>query len=82
MGVGLTSKTYFGKFVKGRKQVVVRSDITTSPLRCRDFFTPSFAWGYHGGAPDNLAIAISARSLRIDWRCGRRARPLTVLCVR
>jgi hypothetical protein len=58
MGVGLTSKTYFGKFVKGRKQVVVRSDMTTSPLRCRDFFTPSFAWGYHGGAPDNLAIAI------------------------
>jgi hypothetical protein len=58
MGVGLSSKTYFGKFVKGRKQVVVRSDMTTSPLRCRDFFTPSFAWGYHGGAPDNLAIAI------------------------
>jgi hypothetical protein len=58
MGVGLSSKTYFGRFVKGRKQVVVRCDMTTSPLRCRDFFTPSFAWGYHGGAPDNLAIAI------------------------
>lgn len=58
MGAGVVAKTYSGKFVKGRKQVTVRSELTTSPLRCRDFFTPTFAWGYHGGAPDNLAIAI------------------------
>jgi hypothetical protein len=58
MSAGSLAKTYSGKLVKGRKQVTVRSELATSPLRCRDFFTPSFAWGYHGGAPDNLAIAI------------------------
>lgn len=58
MGAETYSKTYFGKLVKGRKHVMVRSDLATSPLRCVDFFTPTFAWGYHGGAPDNLAISI------------------------
>ena len=36
----------------------MREDETTLPLRCLDFCTPTFAWGYHGGAPDELAIAI------------------------
>jgi hypothetical protein len=58
MAARTVSKIYSGKLVKGRKQVSVRSDLTTAPLRCFDFFTPSFSWGYHGGAPDNLAISI------------------------
>ncbi len=58
MATRTISKIYSGKIVKGRKQVSVRTELATAPLRCLDFFTPSFAWGYHGGAPDNLAISI------------------------
>ena len=53
-------KVYAGRSVKGRKEVTVREFETTQPLRCLDFCTPTFAWGYHGGAPDELAIAILA----------------------
>ena len=52
------SKVYAGRFVSGRRAVVVRSLEGNVPLRCLDFNTPTFAWGYHGGAPEELAIAI------------------------
>jgi hypothetical protein len=55
-----SNKVYTGRSVKGRKEVTVRDLETTVPLRCLDFCTPTFAWGYHGGAPDELAIAILA----------------------
>ncbi len=51
-------KTYSGKIVKGRKVVKVSDAVSSGPLPCLDYFTPSFAWGYHGGACDELAIAI------------------------
>jgi hypothetical protein len=51
-------KVYSGKLVKGRREVRVRSEAGTAPLRCLDFCTPTFAWGYHGGASEELAIAI------------------------
>ena len=52
------AKIYAGRSLKGRKEVTVSMLDRTSPLRCLDFCTPTFAWGYHGGAPDELAIAI------------------------
>jgi hypothetical protein len=52
------SKVYTGRSVKGRKEVTVRDNDGSLPLRCLDFCTPTFAWGYHGGAPNELAIAI------------------------
>ena len=52
------AKVYAGRFVAGRRVVVVRSPNGATPLRCLDFNTPTFAWGYHGGAPEELAIAI------------------------
>jgi len=53
-----SSKLYAGRSVKGRREVTVRDFETSVPLRCLDFCTPTFAWGYHGGAPEELAIAI------------------------
>ena len=52
------AKIYAGRFVAGRRVVVVRQPSGSAPLRCLDFNTPTFAWGYHGGAPEELAIAI------------------------
>ena len=52
------AKIYSGKIVAGRAKVVVRSAFGLEPLRCLDFFGPSFSWGFHGGAADELAIAI------------------------
>ena len=52
------AKVYSGKIVGGRAKVVVRSALGLEPLRCLDFFGPSFSWGFHGGAADELAIAI------------------------
>jgi hypothetical protein len=51
-------KVYSGKVVAGRAKVVVQSELGLKPLRCLDFFGPSFSWGFHGGAADELAIAI------------------------
>lgn len=51
-------KVYSGALVNGRREVSVQGDTSMLPLRCLDFFTPGFGWGYHGGAPDELAIAI------------------------
>ena len=36
----------------------MRESEASWPLPCLDFCTPTFAWGYHGGAPEELAIAI------------------------
>lgn len=52
------TKIYAGALINGRRSVTVQNDQRTRPLVCHDFFTPDFAWGYHGGAPDELAIAI------------------------
>jgi hypothetical protein len=52
------AKIYSGELVNGWEEVTVRSDTSVSPLFCLDFFTPMFGWGYHGGAPEELAIAI------------------------
>ncbi len=52
------AKIYAGRFVAGRRHVVVRGIAGAAPLRCLDFNTPTFAWGYHGGASEELAIAI------------------------
>ncbi|MBD5634439.1 MAG: hypothetical protein IAI49_08180 [Candidatus Eremiobacteraeota bacterium] len=30
----------------------------SAPLRCLDFATPTFGWGFHGSASEELAIAI------------------------
>jgi hypothetical protein len=51
-------KVYSGATINGETAVTVGSGANMRPLRCLDFFTPGFAWGYHGGAPDELAIAI------------------------
>jgi hypothetical protein len=51
-------KVYSGSMVEGRREVTVQADVRLLPLPCLDFFTPAFGWGYHGGAPDELAIAI------------------------
>ncbi len=51
-------KVYSGKLVKGRREVRVRSDAGRVPLRCLDFCTPTFAWGYRSGATEELSIAI------------------------
>jgi hypothetical protein len=51
-------KTYSGTFSNGRHEVVVSDADVVRRLRCLDYFTPSFAWGFHGAAPDELAIAI------------------------
>ena len=78
----MASKTYVGKFLKGRKAVVVRADAATTELRCLDYFTPSFAWGYSGGAADELSIAIlhdhlSATSTTFNERVLRLYRAFT-----
>ena len=68
------AKIYAGRFVAGRRVVVVRSATAgAAPLRCLDFNTPTFAWGYHGGAPEELAIAIlqdhlSSSSMTVEQR--------------
>jgi hypothetical protein len=51
-------KVYSGALVDGRREVSVQGESSLLPLRCLDFFTPGFAWGFHGGGPDELAIAI------------------------
>jgi hypothetical protein len=58
MNVAEFAKIYSGALVSGRQEVTVQSDLSVAPLRCLDFFTPLFGWGYHGGAPEELAIAI------------------------
>lgn len=58
IGVTPFEKVYSGALIKGRREVVVTGDQGVSPLRCLDFFAPGFAWGFHGAAPDELAIAI------------------------
>jgi uncharacterized protein DUF6166 len=58
MSVSSFEKIYSGALINGRREVSVQADINVLPLRCLDFFTPGFGWGYHGGAPDELAIAI------------------------
>jgi hypothetical protein len=52
------AKVYAGALVNGRGQVTVQNEHSLSPLRCLDFFTPRFGWGYHAGASEELAIAI------------------------
>jgi hypothetical protein len=52
------AKRYAGKIVKGRRLVNVFGGPAPRPLRCLDFNTPTFGWGFHGGASDELAIAI------------------------
>ena len=61
----MSNKIYAGRSVKGRKKVTVRESEASVPLRCLDFCTPTFAWGYHGGAPDERAITI----LHDDFGC-------------
>jgi len=51
-------KVYSGKFIKGRREVRVQTDAGRVPLRCLDFSTPTFAWGYRSGATEELSIAI------------------------
>jgi hypothetical protein len=53
-------KRYTGKVRNGRAEVKVKdtNEPGTSPLRCLDFATPTFGWGFHGTAPEELAIAI------------------------
>ncbi len=53
-----TEKTYSGSADKGRRTVTVDGGRGPKPLRCLDFFTPRFAWGYHAAGPSELAIAI------------------------
>jgi hypothetical protein len=52
------AKRYAGKVVRGRRLVNVFGDSGSRPLRCLDFNTPTFGWGFHGSAADELAIAI------------------------
>jgi hypothetical protein len=53
-------KRYSGKIRNGRAEVKVKDSNATAstPLRCLDFATPTFGWGFHGSAPEELAIAI------------------------
>ncbi len=57
------SKRYAGKIVKGRRVVYVFGGPQPRPLRCLDYNTPTFGWGFHGGASDELAIAILSEHL-------------------
>lgn len=56
-------KRYAGKIVKGRRLVNVLGGPVPRPLRCLDFNTPTFGWGFHGSAADELAIAILSEHL-------------------
>ena len=53
-------KRYSGKVRNGKVEVKVKDStvLGTSPLRCLDFATPAFGWGFHGSASEELAIAI------------------------
>ena len=53
-------KRYYGKVRNGKIEVKVKdsSVVGSAPLRCLDFATPAFGWGYNGTASEELAIAI------------------------
>jgi hypothetical protein len=53
-------KKYSGKVRNGKIEVKVKDGTASpsAPLRCLDFSTPTFGWGFHGTAPEELAIAI------------------------
>ncbi|MBD5605098.1 MAG: hypothetical protein IAI48_08425 [Candidatus Eremiobacteraeota bacterium] len=53
-------KKYSGKVRNGKAEVKVKDTavLGTSSLRCLDFATPTFGWGFHGSASEELAIAI------------------------
>ncbi len=56
-------KRYAGKIVRGRRFVNVLGGPVPRPLRCLDYNTPTFGWGFHGSAADELAIAILSEHL-------------------
>jgi hypothetical protein len=53
-------KRYSGKVRNGKIEVKVKDTDAagSASLRCLDFATPTFGWGFHGSAPEELAIAI------------------------
>jgi hypothetical protein len=57
---GRRLKKYTGKVRNGKAEVRVKDStaVGTSSLRCLDFATPTFGWGFHGSASEELAIAI------------------------
>lgn len=66
-------KVYSGSLIDGRHEVFVTARNDALPLRCLNFFTTKFAWGFDGAAPEELAIAIlhdhfSFRSTLFDER--------------